>query len=168
LEYIQKELVGEGKPIQDPICVSPDSGGVERVRHYAKKLGCDLAMIDKRRVAHNVAKAGHVVGHVKNKDVMIVDDIIDTAGTLVEAIKTLKEHGARKIFACATHPIFSPPACERISNCKELDGVIVADTIPLSKEWQSVGKVKVLSVAEILGRAIHYTFNNDSVSSLFV
>ncbi|MBF0312006.1 MAG: ribose-phosphate pyrophosphokinase [Oligoflexia bacterium] len=168
LDYVQRELVGVGRPLQDPVCVSPDSGGVERVRHYAKKLGCEMAMIDKRRIAPNVAKAMNVVGDVKNKDVIIVDDIIDTAGTLIEAVKALKDNGARKVFACATHPVFSDPAAERMAGCQELDGVIVTDTIPLSPACAALEKVKVLTVSEILGRAIHYTFNNDSVSSLFV
>lgn len=168
LEYMMRELVGEGRAIINPICVSPDSGGVERVRYYAKKLNCDLAMIDKRRIAPNVAKAMHVVGDVRGKDAIIIDDIIDTAGTLIEAVKTLTEHGARSVFACATHGIFSGPAFERIADCAELKGVIVTDTIPLAERWNTLSKVKVLSVAGMLGRAIHYTFNNDSVSSLFV
>lgn len=168
LDYIQRELITEKKIIQDPVCVSPDSGGIERVRHYAKTLKCDLAMIDKRRIAPNVAKAMNIVGDVNNKDAIIIDDIIDTAGTLIEAVKALKDEGVRKVYACATHPIFSNPAFERISKCDELDGVIVTDTIPLSKEWANVCKVKVLSVAEILGKAIHCTFNDDSVSSLFI
>ena len=148
--------------------VSPDAGGVERVRWYAKKLGKDIAMIDKRRTGPNVAKAMNIVGDVKDKDVIIVDDMIDTAGTLIEAARTLKEHGAKKIYSFATHGVFSPPAAERISACKELEAVIVTDTIPLTKELKKVEKIKVLSTAEILSKAIHRTFNHDSVSSLFV
>ena len=148
--------------------VSPDAGGVERVRWYAKKLGKDIAMIDKRRTGPNVAKAMNSVGDVKDKDVIIVDDMIDTAGTLIEAARTLKEHGAKKIYSFATHGVFSPPAAERISACKELEAVIVTDTIPLTKELKKVEKIKVLSTAEILSKAIHRTFNHDSVSSLFV
>lgn len=149
------------------ICVSPDSGGVERVRHYAKKLKCDLAMIDKRRTAHNVAKAMNVVGDVKGKDCVIIDDMIDTAGTLVEAAKALKDKGALKVIAAATHPIFSPPAIDRIRESSELEQVIVTDTIPLTAQAQSLEKIVVLSTAEILSKAIHRTFNHDSVSSLF-
>ncbi len=148
--------------------VSPDAGGVERVRWYAKKLGKDIAMIDKRRTGPNVAKAMNIVGDVKDKDVIIVDDMIDTAGTLIEAARTLKEHGAKKIYSFATHGVFSPPAAERISGCEELEAVIVTDTIPLTAELQKVDKIKVLSTAEILSKAIHRTFNHDSVSSLFV
>ncbi len=150
------------------ICVSPDSGGVERVRHYAKKLGCDLAMIDKRRTGANVAKAMNVVGDVAGKDCVLIDDMIDTAGSLVEAAAALKAHGAGKIYAAATHAVFSGPAIERIANCKDFEQVIVTDTIPLSDEASKVSKIKVISTAEILSKAIHRTYNHDSVSSLFV
>ena len=163
LKYIRDELLTDNF-----VCVSPDSGGVERVRHYAKKLKTDIAMIDKRRTAKNVAKAMNVVGDVRGKDVVIIDDMIDTAGTLVEACKALKEEGANKIYACATHPVFSAPAVERIANCEELCQVIVTDTIPASDECRKVAKIKILSIAELLGKAIHRTFNNDSVSSLFI
>jgi len=159
LEYIKTESM---------ICVSPDSGGVERVRHFAKKLKCDLAMIDKRRTAANVAKAMNVVGDVEGKDCVLIDDMIDTAGSLVEAASALKAHGAGKIYAAATHAVFSGPAVERISNCHDFEQVIVTDTIPLSEEAQKVAKIKVISTAEILSKAIHRTYNHDSVSSLFV
>lgn len=163
LKYILSELITDRM-----ICVSPDSGGVDRVRHYAKKLGCDLAMIDKRRTAPNVAKAMNVVGDVRDKDVIIIDDIIDTAGTLIEAVKALKNAGARTVHACATHPVFSDPAYERIEQCNELTSVIVTDTIATQDRFLALKKVKVLSTAEILAKAIHRTFNNDSVSSLFI
>jgi ribose-phosphate pyrophosphokinase len=153
---------------ENTICVSPDSGGVERVRHYAKKLGLDLAMIDKRRTGTNVAKAMNVVGDVQGKDCVLIDDMIDTAGSLVEAASALKAHGAGKIFAAATHAVFSGPAIDRIKNCNDFEQVIVTDTIPLSPEGQKVDKIKVLSCAEILSKAIHRTYNHDSVSSLFV
>jgi ribose-phosphate pyrophosphokinase len=147
--------------------VSPDAGGVERVRWYAKKLDKDIAMIDKRRTGPNVAKAMNIVGDVSGKDVIIVDDMIDTAGTLIEAARTLKEHGAQKIYSFATHGVFSGPAAQRIAGCEELEAVIVTDTIPLTSELKQVEKIKVLSTAEILSKAIHRTFNHDSVSSLF-
>jgi ribose-phosphate pyrophosphokinase len=150
------------------ICVSPDSGGVERVRHYAKKLKCDLAMIDKRRTGANIAKAMNVVGDVEGKDCVLIDDMIDTAGSLVEAASALKAQGAGKIYAAATHAIFSGPAIDRISNCADFEEVIITDTIPLTVEAQKVAKIKVLSTAEILSKAIHRTYNNDSVSSLFI
>lgn len=148
--------------------VSPDAGGVERVRWYAKRLERDIAMIDKRRTGPNVAKAMNIIGDVKGKDVVIVDDMIDTAGTLVEAARTLKENGAKSIHVVATHGVFSPPAAERIAACKELESVIITDTIPLCKEMKSIDKIKVLTTAEILSKAIHRTFNHDSVSSLFL
>ena len=163
LKYIRDNLLRD-----NTICVAPDSGGVERVRHYAKKLGCGLAMIDKRRNENNEAKAMNVVGDVEGKNVIIIDDMIDTAGTLIEGVKAIKRHGAERIYACATHPIFSHPAVERIENCKELDGVIVTNTIPLSEEGKKESKITVLSTAEIFAKAIRRTFNNDSVSSLFI
>ncbi len=162
LDYLKKIS------LTNPICVSPDAGGTERARHYAKKLNCDIAMIDKRRTAANVAIAMSVVGNVKDKDCIIVDDIIDTAGTLIEAVKTLKEKGARNVIVCATHPVFSGKAFERIKACEDLTEVIVTDTIPLSSQWGTLSKVKVVSIGEILGKVIRYTFEDDSVSSLFV
>jgi len=163
MKYIEEEIISENS-----IFVSPDAGGVERVRHYAKKLKVDIAMIDKRRTGKNVAKAMNVVGDVKGKECIVIDDMIDTAGTLVEACKALKDNGATKVFACATHPIFSDPALARIQESDDLDQVIVTDTIPLSPMGERVDKIKVLSTAELLSKAIHRTFNNDSVSSLFV
>lgn len=165
LNYLVKEVI---EPNAQIMCVSPDAGGVERVRYYAKNLNCDLAMIDKRRTAPNVAKAFNVVGDVKGKDLIIVDDIIDTAGTLVEAARVLKNEGCGKIYACATHGIFSDPAIQRILECEVLDQVIVTDTVPLPESAKSVSKIKVLSTADILSKAIHRTFNHDSVSSLFI
>jgi len=163
LKYIREELATE-----NTIIVSPDAGGVERARHFAKKIKADIAMIDKRRTGKNIAKAMNIVGDVAGKDCIILDDMIDTAGTLVEASRALREHGAKSVVACATHPIFSNPAIERIAAADELDQVVVTNTIPLCAEGTKVGKIKVLSVAEILAKAIHRTFNNDSVSSLFI
>ena len=166
LQYLRQEIVHEDST--DFTCVSPDTGGVERVRHFAKKLKTDLAMIDKRRTAPNVAKAMNVIGDVNDRHCVIIDDMIDTAGTLVEAAKALKSNGAKKVFACATHGIFSGPGINRIAECEELEAVIVTDTIPLSAQGKDVPKIKVLSTAEILSKAIHRTFNHDSVSSLFI
>ena len=163
LNFLTREIL-----TQNTICVSPDSGGVERVRHYAKKMKCEIAMIDKRRTAPNVAKAMNIVGKVEGKDTVIIDDIIDTAGTLIEAVKALKDEGAQSVYACATHSVFSHPAVMRIAECSELDGVIVTDTIPLTPECEKLDKVRVLSIADILAKAIHRTFNHDSVSSLFI
>lgn len=163
LDWVQKNL--------DPknlITVSPDAGGVERVRYYAKRMNADLALIDKRRTGPNVAEAMNVIGDVNGKDCIIIDDMIDTAGTLVQAAKALRKNGAKKIYAAATHPVFSHPAIERISSCEELEAVIVTDTIPLAEEARKLEKIKVVTTADILAKAIHRTFNHDSVSSLFI
>lgn len=163
LEWVQKNL--------DPknlITVSPDAGGVERVRYYAKRMSADLALIDKRRTGPNVAEAMNVIGDVNGKDCIIIDDMIDTAGTLVQAAKALRKNGAKKIYAAATHPVFSDPAIQRLGECAELEAVIVTDTIPLSETAKKLDKIKVVSVADILAKAIHRTFNHDSVSSLFI
>lgn len=163
LDYVQKNL-----DKSKLITVSPDAGGVERVRHYAKKLEADLALIDKRRTGPNVAEAMNVIGDVAGKDCIIIDDMIDTAGTLVQAARALRKNGAQRIYAAATHPVFSDPAIKRISECEELEAVIVTDTIPLSAEARKVDKIKVVTTADILAKAIHRTFNHDSVSSLFI
>lgn len=163
LEWVQKNL--------DPtnlITVSPDAGGVERVRYYAKRMNADLALIDKRRTGPNVAEAMNVIGDVTGKDCLIIDDMIDTAGTLVQAAKALRKNGAKKIYAASTHPVFSDPAIQRISECAELEAVIVTDTIPLSENARKLDKIKVVTTADILAKAIHRTFNHDSVSSLFI
>jgi ribose-phosphate pyrophosphokinase len=163
LEWVQKNL--------DPtnlITVSPDAGGVERVRYYAKRMNAELALIDKRRTGPNVAEAMNVIGDVKGKDCIIIDDMIDTAGTLVQAAKALKKNGANKIYAAATHPVFSDPAIQRLAECPELEAVIVTDTIPLSESARKLEKIKVVTTADILAKAIHRTFNHDSVSSLFI
>jgi ribose-phosphate pyrophosphokinase len=163
LTHIQEELVTD-----NTVFVSPDAGGVDRVRHYAKKCKKEIAMIDKRRTGKNVAKAMNVVGDVAGKDCIIIDDMVDTAGTLIEACQALKDQGANSVVACATHPVFSGPAIERIKNSQALDKMIVTNTIPLPEETLSVDKITCISVAEILSKAIHRTFNNDSVSSLFL
>jgi ribose-phosphate pyrophosphokinase len=163
LEYVEKNL-----DRSNLITVSPDAGGVERVRFYAKKLNADLALIDKRRTGPNVAEAMNVIGDVNGKDCIIFDDMIDTAGTLIQAVKALRKNGAKKIYAAATHPVFSDPAIERIAECDELEAVIVTDTIPLSIAAQKLDKIKVVTTADILAKAIHRTFNHDSVSSLFI
>jgi ribose-phosphate pyrophosphokinase len=163
LAYIKKEIFTD-----NTLFISPDAGGVERVRFFAKKLNSDIAMIDKRRTGKNIAEAMNVIGNVEGKECIIIDDMIDTAGTLVAACKALRANGATKIYACATHPVFSPPAIKRISECDELDRVIVTDTIPLHEDALKCPKIVLLSTAELLAKAIHRTFNNDSVSSLFV
>jgi ribose-phosphate pyrophosphokinase len=163
LEYVQKNL-----DLSNLITVSPDAGGVERVRFYAKKMQADLALIDKRRTGPNVAEAMNVIGDVSGKDCIIIDDMIDTAGTLVQAAKALRKNGAKRIYAAATHPVFSDPAIKRIAECEELEAVIVTDTIPLTEAARKLDKIKVVTTADILAKAIHRTFNHDSVSSLFI
>jgi ribose-phosphate pyrophosphokinase len=163
LEYVQKNL-----DLTNLITVSPDAGGVERVRYYAKRMNADLALIDKRRTGPNVAEAMNVIGDVAGKDCLIIDDMIDTAGTLVQAAKALRKNGAKKIYAASTHPVFSDPAIQRIAECEELESVIVTDTIPLTEAAKKLEKIKVVTTADILAKAIHRTFNHDSVSSLFI
>lgn len=162
IDYIEKNIFD-----MNTVFVSPDAGGVERVRHFAKKLKAEIAMIDKRRIAKNEARAMNVIGEIDGKKCIIIDDMIDTAGTLIEAATALKEKGAIEVHACATHPVFSGPALERIEKSDALTSVIVTDTIPLSERGKQISKIKVLSTAEILSKAIYRTFNNDSVSSLF-
>jgi ribose-phosphate pyrophosphokinase len=149
------------------VFVSPDAGGVERARAYAKRLKGELAIIDKRRARANVSEVMNIVGDVEGRDCVIVDDMIDTAGTLTNAAAALKERGARRVIAAATHPVLSGPAVQRIvESC--LEEVVVTDTIPLRDEARSTGKFTQLSVARLLGEAIKRIHNSDSVSSLFV
>jgi ribose-phosphate pyrophosphokinase len=154
-------------PAEKPVFVSPDAGGVERTRAYAKRLDCDLAIVDKRRERANVSEVMNVIGDIEGRDCVILDDMIDTAGTLTNAAKALKDKGARSVSAAATHAVLSGPAVERISN-SVLDEVVVSDTVPLSEAAQQVSKIKVLSVSRLLGEAIKRIHNGDSVSSLFV
>ncbi|HXV75016.1 MAG TPA: ribose-phosphate pyrophosphokinase [Candidatus Polarisedimenticolaceae bacterium] len=147
--------------------VSPDAGGVERARFYAKRLGADLAIIDKRRVVANVAETMNVIGDVDGRTCVIVDDLVDTAGTLVGSAKALLDHGAVSVVACFTHALLSGPALERVA-LPEIERVIVTDTIPLRDEAAEVENITVLSVASLLGEAIARIHSNSSVSSLFV
>jgi ribose-phosphate pyrophosphokinase len=147
--------------------VSPDAGGVERARAFAKRLDADLAIIDKRRSAPNQAKAMAVIGNVRDKVVVILDDMVDTAGTLVEAAEALAREGAREIHACCAHAVLSGPAVDRIQD-SALRSVVVTDTIPLAPNAQSCNKIRVLSIAELVGEAIIRSFRGDSVTSLFV
>ncbi len=149
------------------VFVSPDAGGVERTRAYAKRLGADLAIIDKRREAKNVSEVMNVIGDVEGRDCVILDDMIDTAGTMANAARALKEKGAKRVMAAATHPVLSGPAIERIVD-SPLEEVIVTDSIPLTAEAEATGRFRVLSVASLLGEAIKRIHHSDSVSSLFV
>ena len=131
-------------------------------------MKCDIGMIDKRRIGKNVAKAMNIIGDVNGKECIIIDDIVDTAGTLIEACKALTDKGATKVYACITHPVLSDPAIERISNCNELKQLIVTDTIPLSEKAKKVSKIVPLSTAHVLAKAIYRTYRNESLSSLFI
>ncbi|WP_420237610.1 ribose-phosphate diphosphokinase [Telmatobacter bradus] len=146
--------------------VSPDAGGVERARFFAQKIGAPLAIVDKRRTDINVTEVMHVIGDVKGKTCLIIDDIIDTAGTLVKTVDALYANGAAKVHACASHAVLSGPAVERIANSR-LEEVIVTDTIPLREAAQKLDKIKVLSIAGLLGAAIESIHMETSVSKLF-
>jgi ribose-phosphate pyrophosphokinase len=145
------------------VVVSPDVGGIKMARSYAKRLHANLVVIDKRRPKQNLAEVVHIIGDVEGKDVLIVDDLIDTAGTFVGAIEALKKNGAEKIYGAITHPLLSGPAIERIQQ-SELNSLYVSDSIQL-KGYSD--KIKVISAAEIFAEAIVRTFNNESISSLF-
>ena len=152
--------------LHNPIVVSPDAGGVERARTYAKHLNASLAIVDKRRSAPNVAEVMNVIGDVEGGDVVLVDDMIDTAGTISQAAKVLKERGAKRVLAVSTHPVLSGPAIMRLSE-STIDQVIVTNTIPLSEEGQNCKKIHVLSVAPLFAEAIKRIHDLNSVSSLF-
>src|SRR6185369_11732223 len=147
--------------------VPPASGDTERARAFAKRLGCTLAVIDKRRTGPNVAEVMHLIGDVKDKVAVILDDMIDTAGTLTQAAGALKLHGATRIYACATHGVLSGPALDRI-NDSAIEEVLITDTIPLPENRTNFGKIKVLTVSELLAEAIRRIHEDESVSSLFV
>jgi ribose-phosphate pyrophosphokinase len=146
--------------------ISPDAGGVERARFFAKKLEVPLAIVDKRRTDINVTEVMNVIGDVRGRTCLILDDIVDTAGTLVKTAEALIEQGAEKVYACASHAVLSGPAVERIAN-SQLEELVVTNTIPLREDAQKVAKIKVLSIAGLLGRAIESIHMETSVSSLF-
>ena len=161
LDYLRSRYM------DDLVIVSPDAGGVERARAFAKRLDASLAIIDKRRERANVSQVMNIVGEVRGKVTVILDDMVDTAGTLTQAAFALKEHGAKAIYACCTHPVLSGKAVERIEE-SPIEELIVTDTIPLSQRAQGCEKIKVLSVAELFAEAIKRIHLNQSVSSLFV
>ena len=161
-------LVGHYRELALPnlTVVSPDAGGVERARFFAKKMEAPLAIVDKRRTDLNVSEVMHVIGDVRGRTALILDDIVDTAGTLVKTVDALLAEGAAKVYACATHAVLSGPAIERIANSR-LEGLVVTNTIPLSEAGQRLPKIKVLSIAGLLGRAIESVHMETSVSTLF-
>ncbi len=151
----------------DLVVVSPDAGGVERARAFAKRMQAGLAIVDKRRSAPNEAKAMAVIGSVQDKTAIILDDMVDTAGTLTEAVGVLLDNGAKEVHACCAHPVLSGPAIDRIT-ASNLKSLIVTDTIPLTSQAVACGKIVVLSIAQLVGEAIIRSYRGDSVTSLFV
>ena len=149
------------------VIVSPDVGGVVRARALAKRLEADLAIIDKRRPKPNVAKVMHIIGDVAGRACIIMDDMVDTANTLCEAARALKEHGAERVLAYCTHPVLSGSAVQRIEN-SDLDELVVTDTIPLRDDAKACKRIRQLSVAELLAETLRRISNEDSVSSLFM
>jgi ribose-phosphate pyrophosphokinase len=167
--YASPVLLGDLqlKNYDDLIVVSPDVGGVVRARAIAKQLDCDLAIIDKRRPRANVSEVMHVIGEIEDRNCVIMDDMIDTAGTLLKAAEVLKQRGAKKVYAYCTHPIFSGPAIERIERGDALDEVVVTDTIPLSRAAAGCPKIRQLSVAPLIAETILRISKGESVMSLF-
>jgi ribose-phosphate pyrophosphokinase len=161
LEYITNQIK------DNLVIVSPDTGGVVRARAFARRLGASLAIVDKRRDTPNESQVMNIIGSVKDKNVIILDDMIDTAGTMVQAANALKREGALEVYACCTHPVLSGPAIERIES-SEIKEVIITDTIPLNEEAKSCKRIKTLSTADLLSDAMKRIYYNESVSSLFV
>ena len=156
----------KSKKYRELVVISPDVGGVVRARALAKQLGCDLAIIDKRRSAANVSEVMHVIGEIENRNCVIMDDMIDTAGTLVKAADVLKERGARSVYAYCTHPVFSGPAIERLAGSK-IDEVVITNTIALGAAAKACPKIRQLSVAFLFAETIRRISDGESVTSLF-
>jgi ribose-phosphate pyrophosphokinase len=162
LEYL-RERIGR----RDVTVISPDAGGVERARAFAKRLGASLAIIDKRRVRPNEVAEMQIIGEVDRRVAVIVDDMVDTAGTLCAAAEAVRQAGAPLVFACAAHPVLSGPAIARLTQ-SSLDELIVTDTIPLRPDALKLEKLHVLTVAPLLGEAIRRTHDEASITSLFI
>ena len=167
--YASPVLLGDlrQKNYEDLIVVSPDVGGVVRARALAKQLGCDLAIIDKRRPKANVSEVMNIIGDIEGRNCVVMDDMIDTAGTLVKAAEVLKERGAKNVYAYCTHPVFSGPAIERIAQGTALDEVVVTNTIPLSPQAQQCKRIRQLSVAPLIAETITRIAHGESVMSMF-
>ncbi len=167
--YASPVLLGDLrlKNYDDLLVVSPDVGGVVRARAIAKQMDCDLAIIDKRRPKANVSEVMHVIGDIDGRNCVIMDDMIDTAGTLVKAAEVLKDKGAKKVYAYCTHPIFSGPAIERITQGGALDEIVVTNTIPLSPAALECEKIRQISVANLIAETIQRIAKGESVMSLF-
>lgn len=162
MSALRERLVG----VNDVVVVSPDAGGTERARAYAKHLGASLAIVDKRRSGPNVAEVMHMIGDVKGKFAVLVDDMIDTAGTLTKAAQAIMDNGAKEVIAVATHAVLSGPAASRIKE-SPLTEILISDTIPLSDAAKATGKIRVASVSVLLAEAIRSIHHSDSVSRLF-
>ncbi len=162
LDYLKRNNL-----LDNIIVVSPDAGGTERARVFAKKINAPLAIVDKRRDAPNVSKVMHVIGDVKDKDALLIDDMIDTGGTITQAASALKEKGAKRVFAAATHGVLSGPAIDRL-NASVLEKIIITDTIPATDKREKCPKIEILTVAHLLGEAIKRINEETSISSLFV
>ena len=167
--YASPVLLGDlrQKNYEDLIVVSPDVGGVVRARALAKQLGCDLAIIDKRRPKANVSEVMNIIGDIEGRNCVVMDDMIDTAGTLVKAAEVLKERGAKNVYAYCTHPVFSGPAIERIAQGTALDEVVVTNTIPLSPQAPQCKRIRQLSVAPLIAETITRIAHGESVMSMF-
>ena len=161
IDYLRK------KDLRDPVIVAPDAGGVERARAMAKRFDAGLAIIDKRRDGVNSAVAMHLIGDVKGRDAIVIDDIIDTAGTLVQAVTAIDREGARRILACGVHPVLSGPAIERIKS-SPIEEVVVTNSIPVTDAKRLSSRITVLTVAPLLGEAIGRIHDEESVSTLFL
>lgn len=153
--------------LEDLVIVSPDAGGVERARAYSKRLNCPLAIIDKRRPRPNASEVMNLIGDVQGKDALIIDDIVDTAGTLTQGAAALKAKGARRVYSYIVHPILSGPAISRVTE-SQLEELVVADTVPLSKAAQGCPKIRAVNTERLFGEAIARIYRAESLSSLFV
>jgi ribose-phosphate pyrophosphokinase len=153
--------------LPDLTVVSPDAGGVERARFFAKKLDVPLAIVDKRRIDIDVSEVMHLIGDVRGRTTLIIDDIIDTAGTLVKTADALLREGATQVYAACTHAVLSGPAIERIENSR-ITQVLATDSVPLTEAAKKMGKIKVLSVADLLARGIRSIHEETSISELFI
>jgi ribose-phosphate pyrophosphokinase len=161
IDYLRK------KDLRDPVVVSPDAGGVERARAIAKRLDAGLAIIDKRREGPNSAVAMHLIGDVEGRDAVVIDDMIDTAGTLIQAVGAIQREGARRILACGVHPVLSGPAIDRIK-ASPIEEVVVTNSIQVAPDKRAEARITVLTVAPLLGEAIRRIHDEESVSTLFV
>jgi len=161
IDYLKK------KDLRDPVIVAPDAGGVERARAIAKRFDAGLAIVDKRREGPNSAVAMHLIGEVKGRDAIVIDDIIDTGGTLVQAVSAVEREGARRILACGVHAVLSGPALERIK-ASPIEEVVVTNSIPVSDDKRNSSRITVLTVAPLLGEAIRRIHDEESVSTLFL